>query len=325
MRFEWPLLLLLLAVIPLAGVAYLIAERRRARYAVRFTNLDVLATVLPATRPWRLYVPPALFLLALASLIVALARPQVSLAVARDQASIVLAVDTSGSMYATDVKPTRLGAAQAAVDQFVRKLPGRYQVGLIAFSTEPQVAVPLTHDHQLIEQSVNYFYPGAGTAIGDAIARSVDLLRPVVAPVADQQARTKGPLAAILLLSDGAQTRGELQPLDGARRAKSLGIPIYTVALGTPNGTVTFDRGPFARTIPVPPDPVTLRQIAAATGGEFFAARSSTRLTDVYRSLASRFGSRHEWREATFGFLGSGAVLLLLATGLSARWLNRIP
>jgi Ca-activated chloride channel family protein len=318
-------MLLLLLLLPIGAVAYMLLERRRSRYAIRFTNVEVLASVLPSTRPWRIYVPPVLFLLSLAALIIALARPQVSLAVARDQASIVLAVDTSGSMYATDVKPTRHGAAQDAVSRFVRKLPSRYQVGLIAFSSEPQVAVPLTHDHELIVQSVNYFYPGAGTAIGDAIARAVDLLRPVVSLSTSPTRERKGPLAAILLLSDGAQTRGILQPLDGAARAKRLGIPIFTVALGTPNGTVTFDRGPFARTIPVPPDPVTLRQIASTTGGEFFAAYSRAKLNDVYSKLASRFGSKHEWREATFGFLGGGAVLLLLATGLSIRWLSRLP
>ena len=321
MRLEWPLLLLLLLVLPLVAAAYLVAERRRSRYAIRFTNVDVLASVLPAARPWRSYVPPALFLLALASLIVALARPQVSLAVPRNQASIVLAVDTSGSMSASDVKPTRIAAVQDAVTRFVRKLPGKYQVGLVAFSSEPQVAVPLTHDHQLVSESVNYLYPANETAIGDALARAVQLLRPVVGPPGEATS-PHAPLAAILLLSDGAQTEGTLQPLDGAGRAKALGIPVYTVALGTAHGTVTVEGGP---PIAVPPDPGTLRAIARVTGGEFFAAPTTARLNDAYTRLASRLGAQHEWREATFGFLGGGAVLLLAATGLGARWLNRLP
>ncbi len=336
MRLEWPLLLLTLLLVPLALAGYLALERRRSRYALRFTNLDVLSQVVGRSRPWRRYVPPALFLLALAALLAALARPQVSVLSAKEDASIVLAVDTSGSMLADDVKPTRLAAAQAAVRRFLDRLPAKFRVGMVTFSSEAQVAAPLTRDRQLVRDALGFLYPGAGTAIGDALARSVEVARGAVspqgvdgtdAPPATSRGEGDGekPLTAILLLSDGFQTRGTLQPLEGAQRAKSFRIPVYTVALGTPRGTVTFSRGAFSRTIPVPPDPETLEQIADLTGGEFFAVSSGAKLNAVYEHLGSRLGRAREWREATFAFLGGGALLLLASGILSARWLSRLP
>ena len=129
------------------------------------------------------------------------------------------------------------------------------------------------------------------------------------------------PLSAILLLSDGAQTRGKLAPLEGAQRAKSYGIPVYTVALGTPGGVLR--RGGFAR--PVPPDPATLRQIAQTTGGEFFATQSEARLNAVYEDLASRLGKKDEWREFTSALLGAAALFALAASALSLLWVQRLP
>ena len=171
---------------------------------------------------------------------------------------------------------------------------------------------------------------GQGTAIGDALARSVEMLVPVTAegdavpgggtappPPPDPDR----PLSAILLLSDGAQTRGALAPLQGAARAKSYGIPVYTVALGTPEGVL--NRGGFSR--PVPPDPVTLRQIAQATGGEFFATQSEARLNAVYEDLASRLGHTNEWRELSFALVGAAALLALAAGALSLLWNQRLP
>ena len=193
-------------------------------------------------------------LLALTCAVAALARPEVRVSVPSEQASIALVLDESGSMSADDVKPTRLAAAQEAVRRFLDRVPGKYRVGLVTFSSEPYVNSPLTHDRQLVLDGLQFgtIY-GQGTAIGDAIARSVELLQPVAtdgdgtpsstAPIIPRD--PDGPLSAILLLSDGAQTRGTLAPLEGADRAKSYGIPIYTVALGTPTGVI--NRGGFAR------------------------------------------------------------------------------
>jgi Ca-activated chloride channel family protein len=328
-RIDWPIGLLALLLVPIVVVAYLAIERRRARYAIHYTNIDVLASVAAANRRWRPYVPPAVALLALTCALAALARPEIQRSVSSEQASIALTVDTSGSMAADDVKPTRLGAAEEAIRRFLAEIPKKYRVGLVTFSSEPFVASPLTLDRQSLVQAMQYdMSPGQGTAIGDALARAVELLQPVAAdgdpPIAGSPPSGSDPgqpLSAILLLSDGAQTRGTLQPLQGAARAKSYGIPVYTVALGTPNGTL--NRGGFAR--PVPPDPTTLRAIAQATGGEFFATQDEAHLNAVYEDLASRLGKTKEWHELSFVLVGLAALFALGAGGLSLLWNQRLP
>ncbi|MDP9259588.1 MAG: VWA domain-containing protein [Actinomycetota bacterium] len=331
MRIQWPLALLALLLVPLAVLAYAAIERRRARYAIHYTNIEVLAAVAAGGRRWRYLLPPVLALLALTCALAALARPEARVSVASEEASIALTVDVSGSMSADDIKPTRLGAAQEAVRRFLAELPASYRVGLIMFSSEPYVAAPLTHDRELVLEGLLLGDTGfgQGTAIGDALARSVEMLQPLatngdVAPAAVSPAPPPDPdrpLSAILLLSDGAQTRGTLAPLAGAARAKSYGIPVYTVALGTPDGVL--NRGGFSR--PVPPDPVTLRQIAKTTGGEFFATQSETRLNAVYEDLASRLGHKNEWRELSFALVGLAALFALAAGTLSLVWNQRLP
>jgi Ca-activated chloride channel homolog len=337
MSFGHPLLLLTLLVLPVAAAVYLYFERRPMRYAMTFTNLDVLASV-AGGRSLRRYVPPVLFILALASLCFALARPHRSTLVASDNATVILVVDVSGSMRATDVKPTRLGAAQAAVRAFLKDVPKRVKVGLIAFAREPEVAAPPTSDRDLVLtslDSIGYFSGFGGTAIGDALAAAVELAGPTVPPGAQTIAyvaapATKSPVS-ILFLSDGHQTRGVLQPLEGAQRARTAGIPVYTIALGTPTGVL--DRGSFGGgggfggggQIPVPPDPETLSDIARMTGGEFFEARSSRALSAAYSNLGSRLGREPGRIEITYQFLGLGAALLLAAGLLSAFVSPRLP
>jgi Ca-activated chloride channel family protein len=347
MSFDRPWLLLALLAIPAAIGLYLLAERRRMRYAIRFTNLDVLAGV-AGGRLWRTYVPLAFFLLALAALCVGMARPQRSTLVPRDRATVILVVDVSRSMEAKDVKPNRIGAAQAALRTFLERVPSRLQIGLIAFAGEPAVAAPPTLDHELVREALDTirWYPSfGGTAIGDALAEAVRIgqeavggqngnLASVRTAAAPEQ--TKG-LVSILFLSDGAQTRGDLEPLQGADRARSAGIPVYTVSLGTPNGTLDFGfggpRGTFpnpnptgqGRRVPVPPDPATLRAIADRTGGEFFAARTADSLQAAYKKLGSRLGRKPGETEVTYAFLAGAAGLLLLAGLLSAVWSPRLP
>ncbi len=350
MSFEHPIFLLSLLLIGAAVGVWVLAERRRMRYAVRFTNLDVLASIVPA-RSWLRYVPPVLFLLALSALFVAMARPQVSRTVTNERATVILVLDTSRSMQSQDVKPTRLGAAQAAVHLFLDRVPKRLRVGLIAFAGEAQVATPPTSDHQLVAQAVddigNYVIYG-GTAIGDALQAAVELGKralaqnpnargPVAAPASSAYARTlaasatpKEPqkLVSILFLSDGAQTRGVLQPLEGAQLAKDAGIPVYTVALGTASGVVTRDGffgGGGPEVIPVPPDPTTLRQIADITGGKFTAARDADTLQAAYEKLGSSLGREPGKSEVTFIFVGIAAVLLLVAGMLAVVLSPRLP
>lgn len=326
MSFQWPLLLLTLLALPILAACYLALERRRSRHALRYTNLEILREAAREESRLRRYLPPALFLLALAACLAALARPHIAATATRAEATVILAIDTSGSMFANDVEPTRLGAAQEAVRRFLDRLPDRYKVGVVAFSSDVQVVAPVTRNREAVLEAVQYLYPGRGTAIGDGLARAVALARSSGGTPGASPDGPGRPLTAILLLSDGFQTRGILEPLEGAERAKAARIPVYTVALGTPGGTVTFfDQDGSARTIPVPPDPDTLRAIAQVTGGRFFAAPSGARLSAVYESLGSRLGRYPARREATSLFLGAGAALLVLSGLLSARWLPRLP
>jgi Ca-activated chloride channel family protein len=224
------------------------------------------------------------------------------------------------------------------VRRFLDKLPDRYRVGVVTFSSEAQVVAPLTLDRGVVLEAVDFLYPGRGTAIGDALARSVELGRGASAtetgeldpsttppPTATPDDDPGQPVTAILLLSDGAQTAGILQPFEGAAAAKTAKIPVYTVALGTPEGTVTFDRYGVRRTIPVPPDPVTLEQIADETGGEFYAAVSGARLNNVYERLGSQLGRYDKQREATDVLAAASAALLLGAGLLAGLWFPRLP
>ena len=342
MTFERPLFLLALLLVPLAIALYLLAERRRMRYAIRFTNVDILAGVVRG-RIWRQYVPLALFLLALTALCLGVARPQRTTLVAKDRATVILVIDVSRSMEAHDVKPSRIAAAAEAVRLFLDKVPDRLQVGLIAFAGDPAVAAPPTTDHDLVREALKtiQWYPSfGGTAIGDALAEAVRVGQQAVgigngnlASVTTAAPTKTHGLVSILFLSDGAQTRGQLLPLEGADRARDAGIPVYTVALGTPNGTLQFGFRPQGlpngfgqnRRVPVPPDPETLRAIANRTGGQFFAAHDADSLKTAYKSLGSRLGRKPGKTEITYGFLAAAAALLIAAGLASAAWSPRLP
>ena len=320
MTFANPIILLGLLLLPLLVLAYRRLQNRPTKYAVRYTNLDVLAGVVDSTRSWRRHAGLALFLLALAALLVGFARPSVNRLADREEATIVLVIDVSGSMQAEDVDPTRLEAALKVVREFMKSLPKRFQVGVVAFSETAEVAAPATDDRQLAIDAIDYLYPQRGTAIGDGIARGVEVAR---AADAGQKA-TERP-AAILLLSDGSQTEGVLLPLEGAARAKSFKIPVYTIALGTPEGVVEFNRFGGTRIIPVPPDPATLRQIAATTGGRFYEAESVGDLREAYDKMGSLVSKVKRKQEVTYGFVAGGLVLLLAAAAIGVVTFPRLP
>ena len=358
MSFGHPFLLLTLLVIPAALAAYQVfAARRRVRYAVRYTNVDVLASVLATGRPWRRWLATGMFLLALATLCVAVSRPHVHKLVATENATVVLVLDVSGSMNAQDVKPTRLVAAQRALHIFLNKVPSRLKVGLILFAGEPEVAAPPTTDHALVSQAIDdagEFNGFGGTAIGDAIAEAVQVgLKSVgltgtsssalqapgrsLAAYVRRSAASQKPastLVSILFLSDGHQTRGFLPPLAGADKAKAAGIPVYTVALGTTGQTTmrgfpgaagggNFSFGFGMRGLA--PDPKTLHAIATRTGGKFYQAKTAGAVEAAYSQLGSKAGRRSGNVEVTSWFLIGAALLLVGAGGLSTFWAPRLP
>ena len=330
MSFELPLALLGLLLVPMLLALYMVAQRRRRAYAVRFTNLDLLGSVVTAAPRWRRHIPPLLFLLALAALVVAIARPHVEVDVAKEEATVMLTTDSSGSMQATDVSPNRLDAARNSAQGFVDQLPDKFRLGLVSFSNVAQLLVPPTDDREPVNRALDSLQAEGGTAIGTAMETALSGLQPVIERN-QREARSEGrnrrraPPAVIVLLSDGYSTTGP-EPLEVARRARELRVPVNTVALGTSAATVTLsDRLGTTRNVRVPPDRRTLRRIAQITRGQYFGAVSDEKLQDVYKRLGSRIGFRQEQREITAAFAG-GALGLMLAGGLlSMMWFGRLP
>jgi Ca-activated chloride channel homolog len=333
---EWPGLLWTLLLVPVALAAYLLAQRRRSRYTVRFTNLDLLANVVSAKPGWRRHVPPALYLLALAALLVSLARPQALALVPKEQATVVLVMDVSGSMNATDVAPTRLVASQRAAVVFIEELPERFRVGIVSFASTAQTLTRPTTDRVAVYEAIDSLHAEGATAVGDGIERALDVKRPPTPPSSGSTARPspsppaqgdadEAPLV-VLLLSDGANTQGRTQPMEAAADAKALGVPVFTIALGTDRGMVDVpDETGNLRRIPVPPDTLTLQRIAETTGARFFAAPSNSDLKQVYRELGSKIGFVKEKQEITVVFAATGLLFLVAGATMSLVWFSRFP
>lgn len=354
MTFLAPLFLLGLIAVPALIALYALVQRRRSSYAVRFTNLDLLANIAPKRPAWRRHVPAAIYLGAIAVLVVGMARPQLVIPVPREDATILLTIDVSGSMEATDVAPTRLAAAQEAARAFLAQLPEDIRVGVVAFASRPVTLVTPTTDREALTEAIDSLEPLDGTAMGDAMMQTLDIAEAIQADEVDPDASTapdasgapespspsdepgdepRGideptdePLVAAILLSDGANSVGEALPLDAAERAATLGVPIYTIALGTPDGRVTVeDEFGFPVTLDVPPDTETLAQIAEITDATAFDATTAADLSAVYESLESRVGYVEEVQEVTWGLAGAALILVLVAAGLSALWFGRLP
>lgn len=320
MRFDSPLALLALLLVPVALAGYVLRQRRRARYAISFTNLEVLGGVVDRASAWRGRLTLSFVIAALAVLCLAVARPAVTTVEAQAGATVVLVVDTSRSMRATDVAPTRLGAARAAVRRFLDLVPGSVRIALISCSDEPQVLVPPTTDHRRVRNGVEELTLGGGTAIGDSIARAVEVGKPALP---EPGAR---PTTAIVLVSDGSQTRGVLTPLRGARRALRANMPVYTIALGTDNATIELRTIDERKQIPAPPpDRATLALIATTTRGGYFEAPNAGRLESIYGDLGAAVFRVDRRRELTVGFVAAGLALFLAAALVSGIGRPHLP
>jgi len=316
MSFEEPPYLLALLVVPAAVAVYVLLHRSRERETERFSSRALLPGLVDRS-PGRLrHLPAAVFSLGLTALIVGVARPHATISARRELATVVLVIDTSLSMSATDVPPSRLEAAKATGRRFLDQVPRRFRVGVVAFASTARAVAPATTDRGVVRAALRAIRPGEGTALGDAIERAIQVGR----------ARSRGTPVSVLVISDGAEMGGRVPAGTAARKARRLGIPIHTIALGTQAGVVEVRRiGGFVERIQVPPSPRTLRRVAQLTRGRFFAAPGRARLDAVYEELGSRLGHKRRKEEITFAF-GAGGALLMLAGGLlSATLFRRLP
>jgi len=310
MTFAAPARLGLLLVVAGLAVSYVVAQRRRPRYAVRFTNLELLDVIAPDRPGFRRHLPAVALLASTIAMVLGLARPAWPVRVTRPAGAVVVAVDVSPSMMATDVRPDRLAAAQEAVAHFADLLPHRIHLGLVSFAGTAIVVVPPTSDHELVRRALGQLTFRSETSLGEAIHASLDALA----------SDDKGTAAGIVILSDGASTTG--RP-DGAaaQRARSAGVPVSTIAFGTPGGTVVLG----GETLSVPPDKAALRSIAKTTGGRFFEAASASELTQVYRTIGRSVVTVDERKDLTAWFLGAALALTLIASTLALTWFARLP
>jgi Ca-activated chloride channel homolog len=321
-RFEDPWRLVILAA-PLALlIAYVVAQRSRRKYALRFTSVDLLASVAPRRAGWQRHVSAVLMLAAVSALVFGFARPTATKKVARQRGTILLAIDTSGSMAATDVTPSRLVAAQGAARRFVSGLPAGLKVGLLQFDTTARVLVAPTFDHVPVLAAVDALAIGGGTATGVAINRALDAVA-TLPPGADGK---KAP-AAIVLMSDGSPTIGaagqspDQTVSDATAAAKKAGVPIDTIAFGTASGNVTIQ----GEAVPVPADPGAMAKIASASGGKSFTATTGNELNAVYDQIRRTVGFDTVRTDITEWFTGLALLLAVLTAGAALVWMQRIP
>ncbi len=314
MSFQNPLWLLGLLVVPALAGLYLLMQGRRRAYAVRFTNLELLRSVVPHPPRFRRHLPPILFLLGIAGLLLAAAGPILNLEVARNQADVILVIDVSGSMQATDVQPSRLDAATTAARSLITALPVNARVGLVKFNERADLVAPLTDNRSDVTAALDTLRPGGGTAIGDGINLAVQQLGRRSAASAARQSP-----AMIVLLTDGSSNAG-VDPLVAAQSAKAGGIPIDTIGVGQ-RGATTYVRGQQVDGV----DEAVLQNIATTTGGKYYYAQAAGQLNKIYQRLGSEFAWQFLRVDITVATMIAGAVVLLLGGLLSLRWFRVFP
>lgn len=336
MKFLWPYLLWLLSAVPALAALYLYTLRRQRREALRYGSL----TMVPGAPGLRRHAPPLLFLLALAAMIVAVARPTAVVTVPSLQQTILLVMDVSGSMRATDVKPSRLAAAQEAAKAFVAALPRQVRVGVVSFAATASLVQPPTQKREDVYAAIDRFQPQRGTAIGSGIVVALAALFPdsgieVVAleegrndkAHSDKPRKTEAPVepgshtaAAIVLLTDGQRTTGP-DTMAAARLAAEHGVRVYTVGIGTPTGeTIAFD----GWSMRVRLDEDTLKAIARTTRAEYSHAATAQELKKIYQTLTSRLTLQQEEMEISAYFAAAGTALVLASAALALLWFGRV-
>ncbi len=351
MRFIWPSLLWSLLLVPVILVAYVGIQRRRRRYALRYSSLLVLKTTMTPSHRLRRHIPPALFLLGLTAMLFSLARPQTVVIAPLDARTVILTIDVSGSMRTRDIEPSRIEAAKAAALKFVKDQKPSTRIGVVAFSGTASIVQAPTTDHDAVSAAIDRLYLERSTAIGSGILASLnaifgntftDTFGGEIAPASPGAIVTPVPKgtyvpSTIILLTDGANVQGP-SPIEAAQKAAELGVRIFTIGVGNPNGSsAPSSGGPSGGVSGSPPnngrffggrfevDETTLRNIAEITDGEYFLATDANALTEVYQKLNTEIVFASQKTEVTSYFTAVGAFLSLMATVLSILWFNRLP
>ncbi len=357
MTFIWGRLLWLFALVPVLVGLYILAQRRRQRYALRYASLSLVKDAMGKGPGIRRHVPAALFLLGFAVMIFALARPSATVMLPSEQGTVILSMDVSGSMRAQDIKPSRMEAVKEAARGFIGKQPRNVRIGIVAFSGSAELVQPPTTDRDQLNAAINRLRPQRYTAIGSGLLAALEAVFPDRPDVAQegtqsdaqggsqgsqsgQQVSPTDPLApappdqeeapvppgsyksaVIVLLSDGQSNQGP-DPLDVADKAANLGVRVFTVGVGTKEGAIIGFEGFSFRVIL---DEMTLKAVAAKTGGTYYKASSENDLYKVYDYLSTRLMVEQQKTEITAIFTAIAGALLLIAGAFSLAWFNRLP
>jgi Ca-activated chloride channel homolog len=335
MSFIWPVMLILLIVIPLFILLYLRMQRRRKRLAASYGSMGM---TLAAGRDlgWRRHIPIALFLIGLTILLIALARPQTVISLPRIEGIVMLTFDVSGSMAADDLKPTRMEAAKEAARQFVLSQPPTVQIGVVSFSDSGFTVQVPTNEQEVILATIDRLKPERGTSLGNGILMSLEAVANAQAgdtssyytnltltpgPTPTPMPRGTYTSAAIVLLTDGENTTSP-DPLEAAQTAADRGVRIHTVGIGSAAGSILEIEGYSIRSRL---DEETLQQISRLTDGTYYNAENEQELLAVYNNLNPQLVIKPEEMEVTAVLAGLSIVILLIGAAFSLVWLSRLP
>ena len=334
MQFLWPLMLWFLLLVPVLVVAYILAQRRRQRYALRYASLSLVKEALGRGPGRRRHVPPALFITSLAVMLFALARPATIVTLPTQEGIVILTMDVSGSMRAQDLKPDRLEAAKVAARSFIEKQPSGVKIGVVSFSDNAFLVQAPTDDKAAILGAVNRLTPQRGTAIGSALLTSLNAVFEEANAEGGPPNSTTDPTptptplpqgvyepAIVVLLTDGESNRGP-RPLDVVDQLAARGVRVYTIGVGTTQGTVLSTGG---RSMRVRLDEATLKAVAEATNGAYYNASTEKDLKAIYDNLSTHLVFTRQQTEITAIFTGIAVALSLIAGVLSLSWFNRLP
>ncbi len=342
MTFLWQFFLWTLLIVPILLLLYILAQRRRKKYALRYASLVMVKEALGRGPGWKRHVPPLLFIASIGVMLFALARPIAIVTLPSNEGTVILTIDVSGSMAADDVKPNRMEAAKAAARTFVDKQPQGVKIGIVSFSDNAFIVQAPTSDRDAVIAAVNRLSPQRGTAIGRGILTSLDAIfenpnadffaqpdtrfaplgpTPTPTPTPPPLPKGKYAPALVILLTDGENNR-DPDPLQIVEQASNRGVRVYTVGLGTPEGTILRIQG---RAIRTRVDERVLKKIAEDTDGLYFNAADEKELQAVYEKLGTQLVMITQKTEITAGFTGLAVALSLLAGILSLVWFNRLP